>query len=125
MVLRGGFGISYLPSNTGYFSSPNEYGEESFSPGTQMIPYGTTPNGTPVTTFSDSAPIVQATGSNLSAPQIYGGSDALVPKHLENGVTKPPNILLEESFCSHRQRAAAAGERFSSSQNLENSDAPP
>jgi hypothetical protein len=45
LVLRGGFGICYLPSNTGHFSSPNEYGEEPFSPGTQMIPYGTNPNG--------------------------------------------------------------------------------
>jgi trimeric autotransporter adhesin len=39
LVLRGGFGISYLPSNTGYFSSPNEFGASSFSAGTQMLPY--------------------------------------------------------------------------------------
>src|SRR5260370_9409855 len=70
MVLRGGFGISYLPSNTGYFSTPNEYGEESFSPRTQMIPYGPSPNGLPTTTFTDSPPIIRATGSNAAPPPL-------------------------------------------------------
>ena len=32
-VLRGGFGITYLPSNTGYFSGPTDYGSANFSGG--------------------------------------------------------------------------------------------
>jgi hypothetical protein len=124
LVLRGGFGISYLPSNTGYFSSPNEYGEESFSPGTQMIPYGTTPNGVPVTTFSDSAPVVAATGSNASAPQIYGGSNALFTNHLKNGIAKQGNVFLEKSFGSHGQWLASVGYSFSYSNNLANRNWP-
>ncbi|HWC95942.1 MAG TPA: carboxypeptidase regulatory-like domain-containing protein [Candidatus Sulfopaludibacter sp.] len=124
MVVRGGFGISYLPSNTGYFSSPNEYGEESFSPGTQMIPYGTSPNGVPVTTFSDSAPLVAATGSNLAAPQIYGGSNALFTNKLKNGIAKQGNIFLEKSFGSRGQWLASAGYNFSYSNNLANRNWP-
>ncbi len=124
MVLRGGFGISYLPSNTGYFSSPNEYGEESFSPGTQMIPYGTTPNGVPSTTFTDSAPIVQATGSNAAAPQIYGGSNALFTNHLKNGIAKQGNIFVEKSFGSRGQWLASVGYNFSYSNNLANRNWP-
>jgi hypothetical protein len=124
MVIRGGFGISYLPSNTGYFSSPNEYGEESFSPGTQMIPYGTTPNGVPATIFSDPAPIVQATGSNASAPQIYGGSNALFTNQLKNGIAKQGNVYLQKSFGRQGQWLAEVGYSFSYSNNLANRNWP-
>ena len=40
MVLRGGFGITYLPSNTGYFSGPTDYGSANFSAGVSQVPYG-------------------------------------------------------------------------------------
>jgi len=124
MVLRGGFGISYLPSNTGYFSSPNEYGEESFSAGTQMIPYGLNPAGMPVTTFSDSAPIVAATGSNAAAPQIYGGSNALFTHQLKNAVAQQTNVFLERSFGASGQWLLSVGYSMSYSNNLENRNWP-
>jgi hypothetical protein len=124
MVLRGGFGIAYLPSNTGYFSSPNEYGEESFSAGTQMIPYGITPAGVPVTTFSDPAPIVAPTGSDATAPQIYGGSNALFTRHLKNGVVKQANVFLERSFGESSQWLLSVGYSMSYSNNLENRNWP-
>jgi hypothetical protein len=124
MVVRGGFGIAYLPSNTGYFSSPNEYGEESFSAGTQMIPYGTNPAGVPVTTFTDSAPVVAATGSNATAPQIYGGSNALFTNHLKNGIVKQGNIYVEKSLGSNGQWLVAVGYSMSYSNNLENRNWP-
>jgi len=124
LVLRGGFGISYLPSNTGYFSSPNEYGEESFSAGTQMIPYGTTPAGMPVTRFTDAAPIVAATGSNAAAPQIYGGSNALFTRQLKNAIAKQANVFVEKSFGGRNQWLAAVGYSMSYSDNLENRNWP-
>ena len=124
MVIRGGFGIAYLPSNTGYFSSPNEYGEESFSPGTQMIPYGTNPAGVPVTRFNDSAPVVAATGSDPTAPQIYGGSNALFTNQLKNGIVKQGNIFVEKSFGSNGQWLLAVGYSMSYSNNLENRNWP-
>lgn len=124
MVLRGGFGITYLPSNTGYFSSPNEYGEESFSPGTQMLPYGLNPAGVPVTRFSDPAPVVAATGSNVAAPQIYGGSNALFTRQMKNAIAKQGNIFIEKSFGSHGQWLASFGYSFSYSNNLQNRNWP-
>lgn len=124
MVLRGGFGITYLPSNTGYFSSPNEYGEESFSPGTQMLPYGLNPAGVPVTRFSDPAPVVAATGSNVAAPQIYGGSNALFTRQMKNAIAKQGNIFIEKSFGSHGQWLASLGYSFSYSNNLQNRNWP-
>jgi len=63
LVLRGGFGVTYLPSNTGYFSGPNDYGSTSFGSGTNMIPYGATPNGRPAYRFTDTA---MATESSVS-----------------------------------------------------------
>jgi hypothetical protein len=124
MVIRSGFGITYLPSNTGYFSSPNEYGEESFSPGTAMLPYGLTPAGVPVTTFSDPAPIVAATGSNLAAAQVYGGSNALFTRAMKNGIAKQGNAFIERSFGSRGDWLVSAGYSFSYSNNLQNRNWP-
>ncbi|HEX3878864.1 MAG TPA: TonB-dependent receptor [Bryobacteraceae bacterium] len=124
MVLRSGFGITYLPSNTGYFSSPNEYGEESFSPGTNMLPYGLNPAGVPVTTFSDPAPIVAATGASLAAPQIYGGSNALFTHSLKNGIAKQGNLFVEKSFGKNGEWLMSVGYSFSYSNNLQNRNWP-
>ena len=43
MVLRGGYGVTYLPSNTGYFSGPTDYGSANFSAGVSQMPYGLNP----------------------------------------------------------------------------------
>ena len=45
MALPGGYGITYLPSNTGYFSGPTDYGSSNFSTGVSQVPYGLTPAG--------------------------------------------------------------------------------
>jgi hypothetical protein len=120
LVLRGGFGISYLPSNTGYFSSPNDYGASSFSAGTQMIPYGTSPNGIPVTTFNNPVPIIAPTGSNASAPQIFGGSNALFTRQFKNGIAKQANAFIEKAFGPNQQWLASVGYSGSYSNNLMN-----
>jgi hypothetical protein len=124
LVIRGGFGISYLPSNTGYFSSPNEYGASSFSAGTQMIPYGTSPAGVPVTTFDQQGPIVAPTGSNINAPQIYGGSNALFTRQLKNQIAKQGNVFIEKSFGPNGQWIISAGYSGSFSSNLTNRNYP-
>jgi hypothetical protein len=124
LVLRGGFGISYLPSNTGYFSSPNDYGASSFSAGTQMLPYGTNPNGIPVTTFNQSVPIIAPTGSNASVPQIYGGSNALFARNFKNGLAKQANFFVEKAFGPNQQWLASVGYSGSYSSNLMNRNYP-
>ncbi len=102
-VVRGGYGITYLPSNTGYFSSPNDYGEASFAPGNLAQPYGTNPNGVPTSRFTDAAPLVAATGSNPAAPQIYGVGEAFFDRHLKNQVTTQANVFVENAFGSKDQ----------------------
>jgi Carboxypeptidase regulatory-like domain len=124
LVVRGGFGITYLPSNTGYFSGPNDYGAQSFSSGIQMIPYGTNPSGVPVRTLSDPAPIVVATGSNAAAPQIYGGSNALFERNYKNAIAKQANVFIQKSFGQSGQWLVAVGYSGSYSNNLLNRNYP-
>jgi hypothetical protein len=120
-VLRGGFGITYLPSNTGYYSSATDYGTSSFAGGTNMIPYGTSPNGVPVRTFSDPADLILPTGSNIMAPQLYGGSNTLFSRNLKNGMAKQANFFVEKALGANGQWLLSAGYSGSYSTHLANS----
>jgi hypothetical protein len=118
LVFRGGFGITYLPSNTGYFSSPNDYGEAPFAAGNMALPYGTNPDGVPTTQFTDPAPLVPAVGSNPSAPQIYGSGAAFFDRHLKNQVAKQGNVFMEQTFGAKAQWLFSIGWSGSFSNNL-------
>ncbi len=72
MVLRGGYGITYLPSNTGFFNGPFNYGMQSFAPNTDAQPFGNNPAGLVVGNFAQITRLVQPTGSDASAPVLYG-----------------------------------------------------
>src|SRR5580698_3071900 len=109
LVVHGGFGITYLPSNSGYFSSPNDYGEATFAPGNLALPYGTSPNGVPTSQFTDAAPLVAATGNNPAAPQTYGVGEAYFNRHLKNQIAKQGNVFLEQSFGPKGQWLFALG----------------
>jgi hypothetical protein len=109
LVVHGGFGITYLPSNSGYFSSPNDYGEATFAPGNLALPYGTSPNGVPTSQFTDAAPLVAATGNNPAAPQTYGVGEAYFDRHLKNQIAKQGNVFLEQSFGPKGQWLFALG----------------
>jgi hypothetical protein len=95
MVLRGGFGVTYLPSNTGYFSGPTDYGSANFSAGVSQVPYGLTPAGVPVGTFQRDVTIVPAIGGDPSAPGIYGIGEARFDRHFKNGRVMQWNAFLE------------------------------
>ncbi len=72
-VIRGGFGIAYAANNTGWYDGPFAYNMGAFAPGTQILPYGTNPNGTIVNFWDPAAsPIIPAVGPNSAAPQLYG-----------------------------------------------------
>lgn len=109
LVARGGFGITYLPSNTGYFSSPNDYGEASFAPGNEALPFGASPHGVPTSELTDPAPLVAAVGPNTSAPQNYGINEAYFDRHLQNQQAYQANFFLEKSFGANSQWLVSVG----------------
>ncbi|MEO5822487.1 MAG: TonB-dependent receptor, partial [Vicinamibacteraceae bacterium] len=95
MVLRGGYGVTYLPSNTGYFSGPTDYGSANFSAGVSQIPYGLNPAGVPVGTFADTSPLSPAIGGDPNAPGIYGIGEARFARDFKNGRVQQWNAFLE------------------------------
>lgn len=117
-VLRGGFGITYLPTNSGYFSSSNDYGGAPFAPGNQALPYGSAPHGVPVTRLTDPAPLVAAVGANQGAPQIYGTQTTYFDRHLKNQVAKQGNFFVEQAFGKGQQWIMSLGWSGSFSNNL-------
>ena len=121
-VLRGGFGITYLPTNTGYFSGPTDYGSSNFSGGVLQQAYGLNPAGVPVIRFSDPAPIAAAIGGNPDAPQVYGIGEARFDRHLENGQARQWNFFIERAFWS--RWTASIGYSASVSRNLHNRSFP-
>ncbi|HXA52318.1 MAG TPA: TonB-dependent receptor [Candidatus Acidoferrum sp.] len=118
LVLRGGFGVTYLPSNTGYFSGPNDYGSTSFGSGTNMIPYGNNPNGVVAYRFTDPTPLSLAVGANVNDPSVYGVSEARFERHLKNGLSKQWNFFVEKAFA--RSWFVSAGYSGAASRNLSN-----
>jgi hypothetical protein len=109
-VAHGGYRTTYLPSNSGYFSSPNDLGEATWAPGnTGSQTYGASPNGTPTEKITDAAPLVAATMANYNAPQTYGVGQAYFDRHLKNQIEKQANVFLEKSFGKKGQWLASAG----------------
>ncbi|HEX3875861.1 MAG TPA: TonB-dependent receptor, partial [Bryobacteraceae bacterium] len=97
-VIRGGYGLTYLPSNSGYFASPVDYGTSSFSSGTMETPYGLNPSGVPAFHFYDSQPLNIAVGANPAAPSIYGVSEDKFDRHFKNGMAQQWNVFVERTF---------------------------
>jgi hypothetical protein len=118
LVIRGGFGVSYLPSNTGYFSGPNDYGSSSFGSGVNMLPYGVSPDGVPTGRFTDAPPLLTSVSGNLSAPSVWGVGETRFDHHLKNGLSKQWNIFIEKTFA--RKWFASVGYSASASRNLSN-----
>jgi len=109
-VVHGGYRTTYLPSNTGYFASPNDLGESTWEPGnTGALTYGATPNGIPTEHISDAAPLVAATDANTSAPQSLGIAEAYFDRHLKNQIEKQASLFLEKSFGNRGQWFISTG----------------
>lgn len=80
LVLRGGYGITYLPSNTGFFDGPYNYGMQSFAPYTDAQPYGVTPAGVVVGDFAQVTRLITPTGADPNAPALYGSPGPRFPR---------------------------------------------
>jgi hypothetical protein len=110
LVARGGFSINYLPSNTGFYSSPNDYGEATWASGnTGSQTYGSNPAGVPTEMITDAAPIVAATGSNVLAPQTYGVAEAYFPRNFKVATNNQFNFTMETSFGKKAEWLYSAG----------------
>jgi trimeric autotransporter adhesin len=101
LVVRGGYGMAYGPNNTGWYDGPYAYNMGAFTPGTQVQPYGTNPNGNLVGGFWNpvASPIIAPPGANTAAAQLYGTSGVF----FDNNHETPPrvhmwNIFLERQF---------------------------
>lgn len=94
-VLRGGYGLTYLPSNTGYFSGPNDYGSANFSTGVSQIPYGVNPRGVPTGTFAESLTFIPAAGGDPSNPMVYGIGETRFQRDFKNGRSHQFNVFIE------------------------------
>ena len=109
LVLRGGYGLTYIPSNTGYNDGPGFYGAGPFSPatatsslnpGNATTPYGTNPVGTLIGPFNSLAvsPIVLPIGADEKNPGIYGGLVRRFPQNYKNGYVQQWNAIFEKKF---------------------------
>jgi hypothetical protein len=90
LVLRGGYGISFQPNNTGWYDGPYNYGTAALITGTNWKEYGLSPDGVPVGHFYDAAATIinPAAGLNSAAPGIYGAGNP----YFDYNNMQPPRI---------------------------------
>jgi hypothetical protein len=102
-VVRGGVGVTFLPSNSGFFDGPYLFGSTSFDPYTNSQPYGFgTQNGVPVGTFDSAAvnQFVPATNANTAAPGLYGGvgGPRFPTRNYRNPYVYQGNLHIQQAF---------------------------
>jgi len=100
--MRGGYGISYLPSNTGLLAGPFVISMFPWGVGTTSLPFGANPQGVVVGLVEDPAasPILLAVGANQSSPQNYGNSPNTFPRNNLNGLAQQWNVFFEKKVSS-------------------------
>ena len=75
MVLRSGFGVNFLPTNTGYYGGPYYYGNQNFAPvlsAPNALQYGPNPQAALLAPFNQVNTLIPVIGANPAAPQYYG-----------------------------------------------------
>jgi outer membrane receptor protein involved in Fe transport len=99
IVMRGGYGITYVPSNTGFNDGPGFYGAASFTSSVTGNAYGSSPAGVVIAPFYSSAvnPILAPVGPNTQDPGIYGGARRF-PYDYKNGYVQQWNFFLEQKL---------------------------
>lgn len=99
LVARGGYGLTYVPSNTGFNDGPGFYGAASFTPSVVGNAYGSSPAGVVIAPFYSLAvnSIIQPVGPNPQDPRIYGGARRF-PYDYKNGYVQQWNLFLEQKL---------------------------
>lgn len=112
-VVRSGFGVTYTPSNTGYFGSPAFYGAHNFIERTNSPTagqYGPTPAGALVAPYNRVTQLVPAIGANPRAAEYYGsgaGEGRFDYDDMKNGKILQWNLFVERRIA--RQWLAQIG----------------
>jgi hypothetical protein len=105
LVLRGGYGRTFTPSNTGFNANSFSYGEAAFANGANPMPYGLNPNGVPVGRFEDpqNTQVILAKGA-VQDPNLYGnvynntGADSFRKHGFLNGQVDQWNFVIERTL---------------------------
>ena len=100
LVVRGGYGITYLPTNTGYFDTPGLYGMDPFSSFTDPKPFGTSPSGVIVGKFNEVNAVVPPIGADPTNPAAYGTAvySRFLRRDFRNGRVQQWNVFTEKSL---------------------------
>lgn len=105
-VIRSGFGVTYTPSNTGYFGGPYYFGAQNFVDRTNdptAAQYGANAAGALVAPYNRVTQLIPAIGSNRNAPQYYGDNNN-EPRfdydRMENGKILQWNLFVERKIGS-------------------------
>jgi hypothetical protein len=75
MVVRSGFGVNFLPTNTGYYGGPYYYGNQNFAPvlsAPNALQYGPNPQAVLLRPYNQVNTLIPVIGANNDAPQYYG-----------------------------------------------------
>ena len=103
-VIRGGFGIAYLPTNSGTgFTSQNNTAFTTHNVANSSAVFGVNPNGIPIGTFHSAAvsgQIVPAPGADITNPLQYGGTNSYLAdyRNTYDGRLLQWNAFFEKSF---------------------------
>jgi len=109
IVFRAGYGLSMIPSNTGFNGGPYYYNMTAFSPWTINAPYGSAPSGVPVGKFYDSAVnrIVLPIGRDPDDARLYGtGNITFVRNDYKGGRVQQWNAAIETRLFGRYQVSA-------------------
>jgi hypothetical protein len=109
LVFRAGYGLSTIPSNTGFNGGPGHYNMTAFTPYTITTPYGPSPSGVPVGKFYDQAVnrVVTPIGANPDDPRLYGaGYMTFVRDDYKTGRLQQWNAAIETRLFSKYQVSA-------------------
>ena len=99
MVFRGGYGLTYVPSNTGFNDGPGFYGAGAFTTSVSGLPYGTAPAGVVIGPFNSMTvnSIIAPVGPNVNDPRLYGGARRF-PQDYKTGYVQQWNAFVERKF---------------------------
>jgi hypothetical protein len=102
-VIRAGYGLTYLPTNTGFRASPFDWGMDSFVAYTNNDPYGPTPNGNLIGRYNSPLVnrIVPPFGSDVNSPYFYGGlRQQKFNRHFPTQTMQQWNLFLQKRIGS-------------------------